>query len=166
VVKGNNGGLIKDCLRRRWWWTVVDEYEKDGNCFVNMMWTQKNKKNISSLVNDGRPNKNKYCCLLGKEKYKSKLMDEYHSLHMKIVNQGDYEIIKSLQIEKGGSYFCVDQLTDELDGTEWFDVEKPSNILIPNHFENVSQLSDKTLLFKNMRAYYEKNELNVFSFMP
>lgn len=167
IAKGNNGCLIKDCLKRRWWWNIVEDYEKDGQCCINFIWTQKNKNYILNTQKEGRANKNQHCCLNSKEKHKNKIIEEFQELHIRIVNQNDYEIIKTLQIDKMGSFFCLDQVTEDLtDQTEQLSVEKSSEILIPNHFECYNQLSDKTFLFKNMKSYYEKLDMNVFNFIP
>lgn len=83
ITKGNNGCLIKDCLRKRWWWSFVDdsfEERETGKDFkINFAWTQKTKISVLETQTTGRSNKNKLCCLAKKEKYKSKVMEEYQN---------------------------------------------------------------------------------------
>lgn len=165
IAKGNNGNQIKECLKRRWWWTSADDLEKDGPMNVNLVWTQKIKRFVQDRKKEGRSNKNKFCCLLTKEKNKSKVIEEYLNLHTKVVNQGDYQIIYNLQIEKLSSYFSIDQLTDEIEGDEFQNFEA-KDFLITNHFEMGCELGDKINLLKNMKIYYEKDDRNVFEYMP
>lgn len=87
---------------------------------------------------------------------------------MNLINQADYEICKKIQTEvKNEVFFSLDKINeDDIDGFEFLEVEKPSTIVIPNHFENVCELSDKCFLFKNMKIFYEKHDKDVFEFLP
>jgi len=37
IGKGNNGNLLKNALKSRYWWTIVDTNEDDPE--INFLWT-------------------------------------------------------------------------------------------------------------------------------
>lgn len=166
IAKGNNGMLIKQALRKRWWWTLVDELEKEGDPPLNLIWTQRPKKFLFEQSPAGRECTNKFSCLQTKEKNKLKIIQEFQNLHGRILTQGDYQIIYTLQIEKLSSFFSVDQITNEIDTDKFLLVGKPNLTVIHNHFEAGNQLGDKISMCKNMRAFYEKEDKYIYDYLP
>lgn len=49
IEKGNNGILIKELMKKRWWWHLVDQPEK-----ANLVWTEWFSKGATSQMQEER----------------------------------------------------------------------------------------------------------------
>jgi tubulin---tyrosine ligase len=140
IGKGNNSSLINDILRSRFWWTRTDNYED-----AHLVWTQSKHKPTLDLM----------------PHYKSNLKIELNIPDSKL--KIPQNILSENQETYGFKLILASDSYARL-SVDYFLI--PETLKAHNKLPNNSSMCNKKEMFKNMKKYYEKHELNVFKNLP
>lgn len=148
--KGNNSGLIKKCLSTRPWWVPVNEDQAKS---ANFVWAQfKFPEHFASIP-------------VAYERIK--IENPYFqdkSLTCSALYEDITNTLKSVDISSLG-YDLITKSRHFISFQSNFRID-PCTAKIQNKLEFHYNLSDKKLLYKNMKEYYEGIERNVFEYLP
>ena len=106
IGRGNNSSLVKDILKKRWWWKIVDS--ADEACFV---WTQKLKNGFLEDQETGRMNTG-FSRLLFNEIKEENYLNELSDGNIDGLTT---EKIKMLETQEGKEFFELNCLLFEKD---------------------------------------------------
>ena len=140
IGKGNNSSLVNHILKSRFWWSRTDNYEE-----AHLIWTQLNHKPTIDKI----PHYNNHLAI---DKF-SKQTEENIPKNVLKDNQESYGFKLILDSKK---YCCLKK--------EFFLV--PENLKTHNRLSNNSSICNKKEMFKNMKNYYDKLNIDVFTKVP
>ena len=148
--KGNNSGLIKQCLNSRPWLVQVDENQLFS---ANFVWTQFKNSDYFKLMPAAY----------------QRIKKVNHNLQGKSISCNTlYEDItnsmKTVDIS-GLRYDLITQSRYFISFEENFRIN-PESSRIHNKIEFNQNLSDKKFLYKNMKDYYDRLGENIFEYLP
>ena len=150
IGKGNNGGLIKQCMNSRPWWVLVDESKLME---ANFIWSQGKiqdyiNKSPTVPIKDKKINHE----LIGKS---LTCQESFKDISNSLKNI-DFNLLGFDSITLSPHYLSFEENF----------TSNPSETKILNKLEHNFNLSDKKSLYKNMKEYYFSVGENVFEYLP
>lgn len=137
IGKGNNGSLVNHIIKSRFWWSRVDSAEH-----ANLVWTQlKHKATLekSSALENNEP----FLQKIHLKRVSSAVVAQEKITGMGLVK--DSKTYRSLPIST---------------------VYQAEKLVIHNRLPNNQHMCNKKSLFKNLKDYYNSQNIEVFSRLP
>lgn len=141
IALGNNSGLVKRALKKRWWWVSTDSMKES-----NLIWTSVKSRKAFNKLPTGSSIKLELGEFPSKRAHppSREFNEEQRGLGYK-------------QVLNSGFFNCLLPLSEELISAE---------SKIYSRLQGNKHLCNKKHLFKNMKSFYEGQGEDVFSTIP